>query len=172
MLAPALMLVTSREKLHLSCGDTNSLRNKWKRVAGSRDSEWRLAFPAGGWDGKERGSVVAITILFVFKERGLSMLKNLRILPEEKKHSCRSKGRHWEEQGPRGLGREEDPEGSRRKNQPWREGVLPHPLRQEAGRKGRMQISLQMAEERTQEVKEVPVWWLLFSLLRTREVVR
>lgn len=39
VLAPALMLVTSREKLHLSCGDTDSLRNKWKRVAGSRDSE-------------------------------------------------------------------------------------------------------------------------------------
>lgn len=39
VLAPALMLVTSREKLHLSCGDRNSLRNKWKRVAGSRDSE-------------------------------------------------------------------------------------------------------------------------------------
>lgn len=48
---------------------------------------------------------------------------------------------------------------------------LAHPPRQEAGKGGRKKISLQVARDRAQEVKEVPVWWLLFSLLSRQEVV-
>ena len=97
----------------------------------------------------------------------MSRFINLREYSPKKgsRHSCRRKRGHWEEQSLQGVRREEDPEGSRWKNDPWREGALSRHLRQDAGGKGRRQISLQVVKETAQEVRQDPVRQLLSSLL-------
>lgn len=117
------------------------------------------------WEGQRRSGGACN---FVFSGTRLECVEKLKPLLEERKHSGRREKRGLpREPGRRKILREAGGRISLEARSP-----APSPRRWEAGRNGRMQISLQVAKEKTQQVKEVPVGRLLFSLLRRQEVVR